>query len=296
MEISQLEMFLAVVEEKSFSRAGQRVFRTQAAVSQAIRKLEMELGEVLFDRTTKDGRLTDAGKVLEGYARSILNLKQEAHKALEDLRSLHKGKLLIGANEYTVMYLLPLVALFKRYYPHIKVEVKRCKASNIPNELLGYNIDIGVLTFKPKQTELQSVSVATDSLVLVVAPNHPLATRKEVSVSELGLESFVAHDVVSPYRRKVIETFQQYKTPLNIVLELPSIEAIKRFVEMQHGIGILPRLSVEAELHRGQLVAVPIQEIKLERKIRLTYRRKAQLSHAARAFLQIARSEPSGGI
>ncbi len=291
MEITQLEMFLAVAEEKSFSRAGQRVFRTQAAVSQAIRKLEMELGEVLFDRTTKDGRLTDAGKVLEGYARSILNLKLEARKALEDLRSLHKGKLLIGANEYTVMYLLPVVALFKKHYPHIKVEVKRCKASNIPNELLSYNIDIGVLTFRPKQTELQSVSVATDSLVLVVAPGHPLATRKEVSVSELGLESFVAHDVVSPYRRKVIETFQQYKTPLNIVLELPSIEAIKRFVEMQQGIGILPRLSVEAELDRGQLVAVPIQEIKLERKIRLTFRKKAQLSHAARAFLQIARSD-----
>ncbi|MCS6885740.1 MAG: LysR family transcriptional regulator [Acidobacteriota bacterium] len=289
MEMSQLEMFLAVIEEKSFSRAGQRVFRTQAAVSQAIRKLETELGEVLFDRTTKDGRLTDAGQVLEGYARKILDLRSEARKALQDLRSLQRGKLQIGANEYTVMYLLPLVAQFKQHCPHIMVEVKRCKASQIPNELLSYSIDIGAITFKPKQSELQSVHVASDPLVLVVAPTHPLATRSSVSVCELGSEVFVAHDVVSPYRRKVIETFEQYNTPLNIVLELPSIEAIKRFVEMQQGIGILPRLAVEVEVARGQLVAIPIREIALERKIRLVYRKKATLSHTAKAFLQICK-------
>jgi DNA-binding transcriptional LysR family regulator len=124
----------------------------------------------------------------------------------------------------------------------------------------------------------------------VVPPRHPLAGEKSVSIRQLGAESFVAHNVVSPYRLKVLEAFKRHKTPLNIGVEMPTIEAIKRFVAAGNGVALVPGIAVEPELNRGDLVAVPVKELKLERKLRLVYRKGGQLSHAARAFLQVAES------
>ncbi|MEW6735847.1 MAG: LysR family transcriptional regulator, partial [Acidobacteriota bacterium] len=294
MDIAQLEVFLAVAEEKSFSRAGHKLFRTQAAISQAIRKLESDVGEVLFDRSFKDGRLTDAGQVLLEYAHKVINLRTEAHAALQELRSLHQGKLLIGANEYTAMYLLSVLANYRQLYPQIKVEVQRCRASEIPMKVLRHDLDIGALTYQPQQSGLRSIVAAQDTIALVVAPTHHLAKRQSVSIRDLEMESLTAHNVVSPYRRKVIEMFQRYKTPLNIGMELPSIEAIKRFIQISGGIGILPRLCVEIEVSHKSLVAIPIKEMKLKRKLHLVHRQNAGLSHAAQAFLRLAQSRLTG--
>src|SRR5499433_2006555 len=123
MDISQLEVFLSVAQEKSFSRAAESLHRTQPAVSQAVRRLEAELGEPLFDRSSKDGTLTAAGRVLYDFAEQMLNLRQGAHRAIRELRDLQQGKLAISANEYTVMYLLPVLTVFRARHPHIKVEV-----------------------------------------------------------------------------------------------------------------------------------------------------------------------------
>ena len=133
-----------------------RLHRTQPAVSQAIRRLEAELGEPLFDRSSKDGTLTAAGRVLFDFAQQMLNLRQHAHTAIRELKDLHRGKLTLSANEYTVMYLLPLIPVFRARHPHIKVEVKRSLASRIPSEILGRDVEIGVVSFKPTD---QAISV-----------------------------------------------------------------------------------------------------------------------------------------
>src|SRR5713226_3833598 len=216
MDINQLEVFLAVAQEKSFSRAAEALHRTQPAVSQAIRRLEAELGESLFDRSSKDGTLTAAGRVLFDFAQQMMNLRQHAHSAIRELRDLHRGKLSLGANEYTVTCLLPLIPIFRARHPHIKIEVKRSLASRIPGEIMGRDVEIGVVSFKPTDQAIKSVSVAVDELALVVAPNHPLAAKKIVSVRELGAEAFIAHNVPSPYREKVIKTVEKHRTPLNI--------------------------------------------------------------------------------
>ena len=177
MDINQLEVFVAVAQEKSFSRAAEALHRTQPAVSQAIRRLEAELGESLFDRSSKDGTLTAAGRVLFDFAQQMLNLRHHAHSAIRELRDLHRGKLSLGANEYTVMCLLPLIPIFRARHPHIKIEVKRSLASRIPGEILGRDVEIGVVSFKPTDQAIKSMPVAVDELALVVAPNHPLAAR-----------------------------------------------------------------------------------------------------------------------
>jgi len=289
MDISQLEVFLSVAQEKSFSRAAESLHRTQPAVSQAVRRLEAELGEPLFDRSSKDGTLTAAGKVLLDFAQQMMNLRQHAHSAIRELRDLHRGKLTLSANEYTVMGLLPVIPTFRARHPHIKIEVKRSLASRIPSEILGRDAEIGVVTFKPNDTSISSIPVITDELALIVAPDHPLATRGTVSVKELGAETFIAHNVPSPYRERVIKTFEKHRTPLNISMEMPTLEAIKRMVEDRMGVALVPRLTAQTEFERGLLVGLTVKEMRLERKLHLVYRKGASLSHAAKAFLRVAR-------
>src|ERR1700710_820078 len=187
-----METFLAVAEERSFSRAAARLHRTQPAVSQAISKLEGELGEVLLDRSSRDGTLTDAGEVLREYAQKLLNLRTEATHALGELRSLHRGNLNLAANEYTCLYLLPVLDIFRRAHPQVKVSVQRSLASRIADEVQLHSVEIGVLSFKPEDRSLRSIVVFRDELAFVVNPRHALARVPSVSIRDLGNETFVA--------------------------------------------------------------------------------------------------------
>jgi len=293
MDVNQLEVLVAIANEQSFSRAAQTLHRTQPAVSQAIRRLEVELGEPLFDRSSKDGTLTAAGRVLFDFAEQMLNLRQGAHRAIKELKDLHQGKLALSANEYTVMYLLPVLAVFRARHPHLKVEVKRSLASRIASEVLGRGVEIGVVSFKPADEAIASIPVVMDELALIVAPSHPLAAKETVSVRELGAESFIAHNVASPYRERVVRTFEKYKTPLNISMEMPTLEAIKRLVEQDMGVALVPRLTAQVEIGHKQIVALTVREMRFERRLHLIYRKGATLSHAARAFLRVAKGMPT---
>jgi DNA-binding transcriptional LysR family regulator len=290
MELTQLETFLAVAEERSFSRAAQRLNRTQPAVSQVIRKLEESLGETLFDRAARDGSLTAAGVLLRDYALRLVALRREATSALGELKSLERGQLNLAANEYTCMYLLPAIDAFRRAFPHIKVTVHRTLASRIPEELNLRTFEMGVVSFRPDASLFRAISVYGDSLAFIVSPNHPLAHAERVSINDLGKQDFIAHHVASPLRKKVIEAFQRYRTPLNMTIELPTIEAIKRFVAMGNGVALVPHLAVAHELETGDLVRVVVEELEVKRVLRLVHRRQATLSYAARAFLKTVRT------
>ena len=294
MDINQLEVLVTVARDKSFSRAAESLKRTQPAISQSIRRLEKEVGETLFDRSSKDGTLTPAGEALLDYARQMLNLRQAARTAIRDLRDLHQGKLTISANEHTVFYLLPVIDAFRKRHPGIKVEVQRGVASRIPEEVTAREVELGVVSFAPREASIKAIPVMTDSLVFIVPPMHRLAGRGTVSITELGDESFIAHNAPSPYRQRVIEAFDRHRTRLNIDVELPSLEAIKRLVEKGAGVALVPRLTAENEIAAKLLSAIEIKELKLERKLNIIYRRNSGLSHAAKAFISIAK-EMKGG-
>jgi DNA-binding transcriptional LysR family regulator len=289
MDINQLEVLVTVASERSFSRAAEVLNRTQPAISQAIRRLEQEVGEKLFDRSSKDGTLTFAGEVLLDYARQMLNLRYSAQTALVEMRDLHHGKVTISANEHTVFFLLPIIAEFRRLHPLIKIEVQRGVASRIPKQITAREVELGVISFSPNDDSIRSFPVMNDELALVVSLNHRFAGRSEVSIKELGEEIFVAHNAPSPYRQKVIETFEKYKTKLTIAIELPSLEAIKKLVEQGVGVALVPRLTAQSEFTNGQLILIPVKEMKLERKLNIIYRRNSELSHAAKAFLKLAK-------
>jgi DNA-binding transcriptional LysR family regulator len=291
MDLSELHVFLTVASERSFSRAGAKLHRTQPAVSQAIRRLEDELGERLFDRSSKQGALTEAGRVLREYAQRLMRLSEEAEMAVRELRDLRRGRVLVGANEAAVHALLPLIQRFRAGHPQIQVDVRRVPSRQVGVEVLQGSLDFGMITFQPAERGLLSLNIGPDELVMLVHPQHPLASRKQVTMAEFGRETVIAHNDPSPARERVLRVFEQKHAPINIQLALPSLEAIKRAVEMKLGVALLPKRCALAEINRGQLAAVRVPQVRLARQLRLVYRRAGELSHAGQAFLAMAKQQ-----
>src|SRR5258707_10529938 len=154
MDLSALKIFLAVAQERSFARAAAKVHRTQPAVSQAVRRLEADVGEQLFDRSSKNGTLTEAGRVLQNYGQRLIRLAEETESAVRELRDLKRGRILIGANEAAVHTLLPLIARFRQRFPDIAADVRRVPARQIAVEVQQGSLDFGALTFHPSEQGL----------------------------------------------------------------------------------------------------------------------------------------------
>src|SRR5579884_1792687 len=269
MELHALRVFLTVANEKSFSRAGEKLLRTQPAISLAIQRLEQLLGEKLIDRSAKDLLLTDAGRIVLEYARRFENLQADLENSLAELRDKSAGRLTIGANESSTLYLLDHIERYRRKYPKVRVQVRRSLSSRIPGELIDGDLELGILTYDPEDDRLVARIIYTDHLAFVTSPQHEFASRDEVSITELGNETFIAHNVVSPYRQVVIREFQQHKVPLKMDLEMPTVEAIRKMVERNEGVAFLPKMCVEQEIQQQRLCEVRVPELTMERKIRL---------------------------
>jgi DNA-binding transcriptional LysR family regulator len=287
VELYSLRVFLSVASEKSFSRAAEKLLRTQPAISLAVQKLESELNEKLIDRSGKELMLTDAGRIVLEYARRFENLERDLDNALSELRDNSAGRLIIGANESTSLYLLRHIQEYRRLYPKVKVQVRRSLSSRVPLQLIDGDLEIGVISFDPADERLVSRVIYTDHLAFVVSPKHRFASRDEVSITELGSETFIAHNVISPYRDVVLREFQRQKVPLNMEVEMPTVETIRKLVQRNEGVAFLPRMCVEQELQQGTLRELRVPELHVERKIHLVYPARRALSHAARAFLEL---------
>ena len=290
MELHSLQVFLTIATEKSFSRAAGKLLRTQPAISLSLQKLEQELGEKLIDRSGKDLILTDAGRTVLDYARRFQSLQLEMDNSIAELRDNSAGRLIIGANESTTLYLLKHIEKYRELYPKVKVQVRRSYSSKLPNELLDGNLELGVVSYDPGDERLKSKVIYTDALAFVVSPHHRLAHRKSVSLTELGEENFIAHNVLSPYREVVLREFLTHKVPLRMDVEMPTIETIRKLVQNNEGVAFVPRMCVENEIEQGLLAEVKVRELHVERKIRLVYPTRRALSHAAKAFLEVIKT------
>jgi DNA-binding transcriptional LysR family regulator len=287
MDLAGLRVFLAVVRERSFSRAAARLYRTQPAVSIAIRKLEEAVGQPLFHRGARAAKLTDAGELLVDYAERLLNLSGEVGRAMEDLGQLGRGRLSLGVNESSIHALLPVLARYRRRHPRVQVEVQRTFSRDIPREVLNYRLDLGVVSYVPAEERLAAAEFLRDELALVVPPQHRLARRRQVDLAELARENFIAHIVDSPHRWRVIQLFERHRVPLRMPVNLPTIESIKRFVQMQQGVAIVPRMCAAWEIERGLLREVKVRQLRIPRRLYVVSRRGERLSHAARALLEM---------
>jgi len=286
MELWQLEVFTAVSDEKSFSRAGQRLRRTQPAISSAIKLLEDELGEPLFDRLGRSVRLTAAGELLAEYAKRLLRIREEAVLAVGELRGLNRGTLRLGANETTCLYVLPeVLAAFKQAYPQVQVDIHRAITHSITERVIEGTLDFGIVTLPIKNSRLEAITIHRDEMALIVGPGHSLSTRRSVKMSDLEEEPFILHKIGTTTRERLVKHFSDGGVKMKVTMELASIETIKRFVSIGMGISIVPRLCISKEIAEGSLTALAIRDARFQRKLGLIYNKGRYQSKAARAFL-----------
>jgi DNA-binding transcriptional LysR family regulator len=289
MELMQLEMFVAVVEEGSVNKAAEKVFRTQPAISIALRKLENEIGSPLFDRSQRyDYQLTPAGELLYSYAARLVALRNQAAAALHDLSHLRRGTVRIGANESTSVYLLPrLTKTFHEEYPDLKIEVVSGHSDQLLDQLHERRLDLALLAQLPEQHELETRLIMRDELVLIVNPSHRLVHSEGTHVCNLALESIITEGASSSLHKKVVDAFQQHRTPLNIHVESATIETIKKMVATGVGVAFVPLMCVEDEVATRKLVVVPVEGLHYERSLWAVRRRSDAHSHAALAFMRV---------
>src|SRR5437762_6968079 len=209
MDLLQLEHFLAVVDEGTFTRAAERVCRTQPAVSQSIKKLEDEIGDQLFSRDLHDVSLTEAGKALVEYARKMVRARDDAMRELGALKALKTGTLNIAAHESAAVYLLPApLRTYLTRFPDVKVGIYRSRLAEIPRQVMDREVHVGFVKDEPGFHELKCVEVHADEMVLVASPRHPLTSRADVRISDLGEEHFVLHHLCSTTEQKILRLFE----------------------------------------------------------------------------------------
>jgi DNA-binding transcriptional LysR family regulator len=291
MELRQLEHFLAVVEEGTFTRAAERVSLTQPAVSLSIKKLEEEVGGALFARDVHDLSLTEAGRVLADYARRMIRLRDDATREMARLGSMAAGSLKIAAHEAAAVYLLPVaLRTYVQRFPDIKVGIYRSRLEEIPRQVMDRQVDLGFVKEAPTFHELQSVDVHTDEMICIASPKHPLASRARLTVKDVSSEQFVLHHLCSATADRILRLFEQNSTRCRVVAELWSFENIKEFVRQEVGLAIVPAVTVREELKTGTLIRLPLAELAMPRRTLMIYRDQGYMSESARELISIVRA------
>lgn len=290
MEILHLEHFLALVDEGNFRRAAERVYRSQPALSQSIKKLEDEIGAPLFARDSHEVSVTEAGKLFAEYARRMLGLRDEATRRVSDLKELKTGALAIAAHESAAVYLLPdPLRKYLQLYPDIKVGIYRSRLEDIPRQVMDREVQVGFVKQRPVFHDLQWVEVHNDDMVLIASPKHPLASRREVRVRDLNDIPFVVHHMCSTTEKVVMRLFETYNARCRVVAELWSFENIKSFVQAGIGLAIVPRITVTRELRDKLLIGIPVKELRILRPTVMIFR-PDYLSDSARELVNVMRN------
>jgi len=289
MDFDQLQTFLEVAKQGSFSRAGQRVFRSQSAVSSQIRLLEQEYGDRLLDRSGKIVRLTPAGSVVFSYAERLLKMRSDSLLAVADHGATPRGTLIMGANEATCLYVLPDVfAEYCRLFPGVQISIYRNFSYKILEKLEDGSIDVGIVTLPVKSASLRVHRIFRDQLVLMVNPQCPLAEREAVKLSEIAEQPLLLPKT-GHSRQLMDKLFRPYNSSLQIRMELPSIGMIKGFVAAGLGVSLISASFARDEALSGRVKLIALQDTELWRELGLAFRRDRTLPRAATSFIATAR-------
>jgi DNA-binding transcriptional LysR family regulator len=289
MDFDHLVTFLEIAKQGSFSRAGQKLYRSQPAVSAQIRQLEQEYGQKLFDRVGKSVRLTVAGETLIEYAGKLLTLRNESLRAVADQSSTPRGTLAIGANEATCLYVLPdMFAEYSRRFPAVQISIYRNFSHKVLEKVEDGTVDVGIVTLPAKSPSLKVHTIFRDRLMLMVCPSNPLASHKTVRTSEIAEQPQIFPKM--GFTRQVLDKqFRAYRSRLRISMELASVGMIKRFVAAGLGVSIISESFARDEARAGQVKLIPISDMEVWRELGIVYRRDRTLPHSAAAFVALVR-------
>jgi len=288
MDFDQLETFLEVARLSSFSRAAERRFRTQPAISAQIRALEEEVGAKLLDRSGGKVAITAAGKVFQKYAEDSLEQRRVMLITLAEMHRVPRGEIVVAANEGTCLHILPEVfAEFKRQYPNVGVAVHRLEHNKILEAIIENSCDFGIISMPVTDKRLTVVQIHRDELVVITPPDHPLAKHRQAMVAQV-VEYPLLLPKVGRTRDALEELFHERRLKPAISMELDSSELMKRFVAVGVGVGFIARSNVIEDVQANLLAAVTLADAAIQRDLALVFRKDKALSRAALAFIEIA--------
>jgi LysR family transcriptional regulator, low CO2-responsive transcriptional regulator len=294
INVHLLKIFHAVARSGSFSRAASELAISQPSVSIQVGELERQFGVELFEPAGKSVRLTEAGRICFDYAGRVLALMDEAQRAMDEVKGLRRGRLLVGATQTPGTYILPaLLGRLKEEHPRLEIALRINDPRKIQEMVLRHELDLAVTGWRIALPDLEAIPMATDEMVLVVAPSHRFAALPEVTLGELSGEPFIMRERGSGGRELLDDALHRAGVYITPALELESVDAVKQAVAANLGVSILSRCALDLELTSGRLRVVPVRGFKVERTIWLVRHRDRQLPRAAQAFIALITAPPA---
>ena len=291
MDLYQLRGFYEIARERSFTRAAEKLFLTQPAISLQIKALEAELGEVLLDRNRRQIRLTAAGEVLFEHVREILAHVETARNDIAALREELRGRLVIGTSDTNCTYILPSVlSQYRQMYPGVELDIRNRMSPEVANLVAADEVDVGLATLPVKHRDLVEEFLFERSEALVCRPDHVLAKRKNISLEKVAEHPLLALERGSTSRQLLDAAFAERGLRPQIAMELGGIEVMKRFVEIGLGVALVPQVAVEVEVERGTLHVLVVRGL-AARQVGLVEHRGRRRSPAATAFVEILQAQ-----
>jgi len=289
LNLRQLHVFASVVKRMSVSLAAEELFITQPAVSQQIRGLEEQLGVKLFERTPNGLLLTEAGEAIHPHVQAILASQSRIDNVVAEQRGATHGHVAVGANTTGGMYVVsPMLRAFRDAHPEAEIVLQVHSTDRICERLLQNLLDVAVVTGPVEVGSVVVADLCEDELYLIVSPSHPFAARATVSRQEVAAEPFVVPEPGSRTRRLIQRAIESHGLKLQIAMQLPGTEEVKKAVEANLGVAMVSKHAVTRELALGALHRVTVHDLEIHRPIQSLHRRGRRLSPIARDFLAFA--------
>jgi LysR family transcriptional regulator, transcriptional activator of the cysJI operon len=288
MQIESLKVFCDLAETESFTKAAQINNVTQSAVSQQISSLERIFKSLLIERSKKKFRLTREGQVLYDYSKQIIQTYESLHSKLQDLKDIISGTIRV-ATIYSVGLhdLPPYIKRFMKSYPTVNVHVEYRRANQVYEDVLSNVVDLGLVAYPVKDTKLDIIPLRKEPLVVICHPQHPFAKQKTVRLKALAGQKLIGFEPDIPTRKALDKILREHDVEVKVVMEFDNVETVKRAVEIDAGISIVPLGTVTQEITKNTLAAVEIEDGEFYRPLAAIYKRNKVLSPAMKQFLTI---------
>ncbi len=288
MQIESLKVFCDLAETESFTKAAQINGVTQSAVSQQISSLERQFKSLLIERSKKKFRLTREGQVLYDYSKQIIQTYDGLHSKLQEIKDIISGTIRV-ATIYSIGLhdLPPYIKRFLKDYPTVHVHVEYRRANQVYEDVFSNVVDLGLVAYPTKDAKLEIVPLRKDPLVLICHPQHPFAKQKSVKLKAVADQKFVGFEPDIPTRKALDKVLKEYGVEVKNVMEFDNIETVKRAVEIDAGVSIVPQGTVAQEIAKQTLTALPIEDAEMFRPLAAIYKKNKVLSPAMKQFISI---------
>lgn len=293
MQIESLKVFCDLTDTESFTKAAQINGVTQSAVSQTISSLERQFKALLIERSKKNFRMTPEGDVLYDYSKQILQTYDALQSKLHEIKEIISGNIRVATIYSIGLHLLPpYVKKFLKSYPTVNVHVGYRRGNQVYEDVLSNVVDLGLVAYPAREPKLELVSLGKDPLVVICNPRHPFAKLKEIKLRALNSQKLVSFEKDIPTRRALDKILKQHSVSVQHVMEFDNIETVKRAVEIDSGVAIVPEVTVRQEVSSGTLAAVPFEDGAYARPLGLIHKKNKVLSPAIKQFISLLKEAP----